>query len=108
METYQPIFDAVRSTLSNCDVGQAIESAIRNLSLSHYADMAAEAARCAAAEYERPCVLFRPKMSVDGNQWCALYGDNIQDGVAGFGDSPAHAMREFDKAWVSPLPIEVK
>ena len=66
-----------------------------------------EAARCAAAEHERPCVLFRPKLSLDGNQWCALYGENIQDGVAGFGDSPAHAMREFDKAWLSSLPIEV-
>ena len=41
----------------------------------------------------------RPTLSIDGNQWCALYGDNLQDGVAGFGDSPDAAMREFDKAW---------
>ena len=107
METYQPIFDAVRSALSNCDVGQAIESAIRDLSLSHHAEMAAEAARCAAAEHERPCVLFHPKLSLDGNQRCALYGENIQDGVAGFGDSPAHAMREFDKEWLQSLSSEV-
>jgi len=29
-----------------------------------------------AAEYERPSVMFRPKLSIDGNQWCALYGDD--------------------------------
>lgn len=50
-------------------------------------------------ESARPCVLFRPALSVDGNQWCALYGANIQDGVAGFGDSPAAAMYEFDRNW---------
>lgn len=44
----------------------------------------------------RPSVLYRPKLSIDGNQWCALYGDNLQDGIAGFGDTPADAMRRFD------------
>jgi hypothetical protein len=39
---------------------------------------------------------------MDGNQWCALYGDNLQDGVCGFGDSPAAAMQDFDMAWVTP------
>lgn len=33
-----------------------------------------------------PGVMYRPALSVDGNQWCALYGSNLQDGVAGFGD----------------------
>lgn len=47
----------------------------------------------------RPSVLFRPRISVDGNQWCALYGENLQDGVAGFGDTPAAAMAAFDRAW---------
>jgi hypothetical protein len=28
----------------------------------------------------------------DGNQWCALWGDDIQSGVAGFGDTPALAL----------------
>ena len=23
----------------------------------------------------------------DGNKWCFLYGDNIQEGIAGFGDT---------------------
>ena len=28
----------------------------------------------------------------DGDQWCALYGENLQEGVAGFGRTPAEAM----------------
>ncbi len=46
----------------------------------------------------------RPAISLDGNQWCALYGDNIQDGVAGFGDSTELAMAAFDAAWVARIP----
>jgi hypothetical protein len=47
-----------------------------------------------------PSVIWRPKISIDGNQWCALYGENLQDGVAGFGDTPSDAMRDFDKNWM--------
>lgn len=47
----------------------------------------------------RPCVLHRPKISRDGDQWCALLGDDLQIGVSGFGDSPEKAMLAFDKAW---------
>jgi hypothetical protein len=46
-----------------------------------------------------PSLLWRPKLFVDGTQWCALYGDNLQDGVAGFGDTPDKAMRNFDPNW---------
>lgn len=47
----------------------------------------------------RPSVLFRPELSLDGNSWCALYGLNLQDGCAGFGDSPDLAMLDFDRKW---------
>lgn len=50
-----------------------------------------------------PSVLYRPRLSIDGNKWCALYGDNSQDGVAGFGVSPAEAMADFDKNWFAKL-----
>lgn len=53
----------------------------------------------AAGEYARPSVLYRPCLSRDGNQWCALYGTNLQDGVAGFGASVDEAMRDFDTQW---------
>ena len=48
-----------------------------------------------------PHVLMRPAIYPDGNQWCALYGINLQEGVAGFGDTPALACADFDKNWSS-------
>lgn len=33
----------------------------------------------------------------DGNQWCVLVGDNIQEGVCGFGDTIEDALYEFLK-----------
>lgn len=56
-----------------------------------------------AVEMCRPSYLYRPKLSIDGNKWCALYGEDLQHGVAGFGDSPAEAYADFDKAWYRKL-----
>lgn len=47
----------------------------------------------------RPSILLRPKLFPDGNQWCALYGDNLQEGFAGFGDTPEKAMGDFDEKY---------
>lgn len=105
MESYQAIYDAVRSRITGGDVGQAIEQAMHYANISHHAEMAANSIHCAASSWERPCVLFRPKLSIDGDQWCALYGDNLQEGVAGFGDSPANAMWNFDMNWEKKLPV---
>lgn len=52
--------------------------------------------------------LYRPRLSIDGNQWCALHGENLQDGVARFGDSPELAYWDFDKAWCAKLPDKQK
>lgn len=103
MDTYQPIFDAVRSRLFNCDVGAAVEQALRDANLGHYVFMASEAIKESANEYLRPSVLYRPKLFIDGDQWCALYGDNLQEGVAGFGKTPAAAMQAFDHVWTKAL-----
>jgi len=56
---------------------------------------------------QEPHVRMRPRLFIDGNQWCALYGENLQDGVAGFGDSPAHACAAFDQEWCRTLPAPV-
>jgi hypothetical protein len=72
-------------------------------SIAHYAQMACEAVRQAATAYEYPSVIFRPSLKIDGNLWCALYGNNLQDGVAGFGESPALAMSDFDRNWFAKL-----
>lgn len=52
------------------------------------------------AEYKLFSML-RPKISLDGNQWCVLYGDNLQDGVAGFGKIPYLAILDFNKQFNS-------
>jgi hypothetical protein len=46
-----------------------------------------------------PSVLIRPRVFVDGNQFCALYGENIQEGICGFGDTPEEALMAFDEEW---------
>lgn len=75
-------------------------------SLSHAAHMTQHAAQQfmsdVAAAMVLPSVLYRPKLSIDGNQWCALYG-NLHEGVAGFGDSPEAAMDDFNANWVRPI-----
>lgn len=39
------------------------------------------------------------KIFPDGNQWCVLLGENLQDGYAAFGDTPAQALRAFERAY---------
>lgn len=52
-----------------------------------------------AKELKRPFMLLRPRICRDGNQWCVLYGENLHDGVCGFGDTPEKASLDFDKNW---------
>jgi hypothetical protein len=60
-------------------------------------------------EQQRPSMLLRPKLLLDGNQYCALYGDDLMSGIAGFGDTADAAMRDFDKNWTqSKAPIAEK
>lgn len=103
MDTYQPIYDAVRSKIVGIDIGFAIESAIREINFQHYAEMATESVRIAASDHSRPSVLFRPEVYIDGDQWCALYGTDLQRGVVGFGDSPEEAMWNFDQEWAKKI-----
>lgn len=52
---------------------------------------------CMLEEHERPCVVFRPRLFLDGDSYCALLGDDIMVGCAGFGRTVDEAMRDFDK-----------
>lgn len=72
--------------------------------ICHAANMAQESIQQAAQCYTAPHVIYTPKLYRDGNQWCALFGDELQSGVCGFGDSPHAAMMAFDKAWYEPIP----
>jgi len=66
------------------------------------ADQAKIAWQEAAWEQQRPSVVFKPILSRDGDMWCAMFGGNLQEGVAGFGDTPSRAMYAFDSAWLAP------
>ena len=40
---------------------------------------------------------FNPKFTIDGNQYCYLYGDDLQTGISGFGDTVLLALLNFYK-----------
>jgi len=50
-----------------------------------------------------PSVVYRPKIFRDGDKWCALYGDNMQEGVVAFGSSPSEAAIKFDGEWYKTI-----
>lgn len=50
--------------------------------------------------------LLKPRIFIDGDVWCVLYGDNLQDGVAGFGETPYLAVIDWSKSWNMKLNIE--
>lgn len=101
-DTYQAIYDAARSRLA-CDVQSALESALRDAfgMASHHMACVAQEYIAVAHEQQRPSAIYRPAVSIDGNQWCALYGEDLQSGVAGFGSTPAEAMVDFDHQWMN-------
>jgi hypothetical protein len=56
--------------------------------------------------------LLKPKFSQDGNMFCFLYGGNLQDGIAGFGETPAKAAEDFfnnfyERKPLAPPPVRV-
>lgn len=97
-DTYQPIYDAIRSRIGGCDVGQAISDGV-NSALGFMMPAVQDQFQALIADHRRPSVLFRPEIAKDGNAWIALLGDNLQVGVVGVGDTPEEAMLDFDKSW---------
>lgn len=39
----------------------------------------------------------------DGDQYCILWGENLQTGVAGFGKTPADAIQNFENEMYKSL-----
>jgi hypothetical protein len=102
-DTYQPIYDAVRSQIRGCDIGAAVRDAIPTLDTWSIQNAFSSAAQDIASAMTRPCVLLRPTITIDGNQWGVLYGANLQDGIAGFGDTPEKAMLDFDRNYYNQI-----
>jgi hypothetical protein len=81
MSNYQAVYDGVVA------------------SFGHAGHIAQHAVAEVVSVLTAPHVVMRPRLFVDGDQWCALLGENVQDGVAGFGASPAEASYDFDRKW---------
>lgn len=62
-------------------------------------ERAGQAAIAAYEEMGRPFYLLKPRMFPDGNAWIALYGENIQEGICGCGDTPLAASYDFDNSF---------
>jgi len=99
MDSYQAVYDAVRSKFGYFD-GDSLTTAIsQQFDISFAVESVRQEYLETAYAQQEPSVLYRPKVYPDGNQWCALYGRNLVEGVCGFGDTPAEAINEFNKAW---------
>ena len=101
-DSYQAIYDAVRSRISGGNIGEVVSEAAREaFDISWQKSHLQEAIYTVSNEMTRPSVVYRPTLSADGDMWCALLGDNLQEGVAGFGKTPAEAMTAFDAAFLN-------
>ena len=96
-DNYQAVYDAVRSRISGCNIEESVRNAIPTLDTWSIQKAFVNAAQDIATANTRPSVVLKAALSIDGNQWCALYGVNLQEGLAGFGDTPEKAMLDFDK-----------
>ena len=90
-EIYKATFDAIIQKIEPTEMSRAVEEYLINEVTPYIEEL--------RNQWCSPSVIYRPTLSIDGNKWCALYGENLQDGVCGFGDTPAQAMDEFDQAW---------
>ncbi len=64
--------------------------------ISKAATMVQQTIENAAVELKRPSMLFKPKLYIEGNQWCAMYGDSPAISLQGWGNSPELALIDFD------------
>lgn len=56
-------------------------------------------AEATAQAHGEPFVVYGATLAPDGSLWCALLGENIMEGVTGFGDTPAKAVADFNANW---------
>lgn len=102
MDSYQAIYDAARSRIGSVDTRDAIERAASEaFDMGNARALLIEQICMVGNEMSRPSAIYRPALLQDGDKWCALFGENLQEGVAGFGDTPDEAMRAFDQAWLT-------
>ena len=79
--------------LNDLDSGLLLNRLVHQADLVHQNILATEIEK---AEYNL-FVMLKPKFGIDGNQYYVLYGDNLQEGVVGFGDTLYLAILDFNK-----------
>lgn len=82
-----------------CDCAMVCNAGVTWQGAGLTAGDAAREAFVTAEAARAPHVLMRPHLAKDGNMWSFLYGDNIQEGVCGFGETVEAAAADFDKNW---------
>jgi hypothetical protein len=71
-DAYQAVFDATRTSLGNTDVCAAFSEIVRQaFDISYEKSRLEGQFQTVAYEWQRPAVLFRPSLSIDGNQEAA-------------------------------------
>ena len=58
------------------------------------------------AEELNKFALLKPYIFIDGNKWCVMYGEKVQESIRGFGFTPMQAIYDFNKQF--DLSLEVK
>jgi hypothetical protein len=100
MDSYQPIYDAVRSKISGGNISDVVERVCRDAFDMGNARAILQEQFCATAmEMARPSVLFKPTLMADGDMWIVLLGEDIQSGLMASGKTPYDAMIAFDQAF---------
>ena len=99
-DNYQAVYDAVRSKISRIDSDVVERVAREAFDISWQKQHLQQEIYVVSEAMTRPSVLYRPTLAADGTAWCALLGEDLQSGVAGFGDTPAEAMAAFDQAFL--------
>lgn len=104
MDTYQAVYDAVRSRISGCDIGYIVEKSLNSAfgGSDHYIsqffqNLEYELSVC----YTKPSVLFRPQVFKREGTWYAIYGQetDCDSAVVGKGSTPEEAINHFDSIW---------
>ena len=107
-DNYQAIYDAIRSRFSNFDSTGLIDSITSKFDISwtmSRLEATIKDSVTEAAEYSRFAML-KPTLLLDGNMWCYLLGDNLQVGIAGFGETPFLAIIDWNKAFHKKVGAE--
>jgi len=98
-DSYQAVYNAACRKFGGFDASRLMDEIAAKFDVSYTIEVLKGELLNVVYEHLRPSVLYKPALSCDGSEWCALYGEDAKHGVTGFGGTPAEAMADFDKTW---------